>query len=139
MDNLTPSQRSRAMKAVKSTNSSAELAVRGLSRELGAPGYRLHRRDIPGTPDIAYLGKHLAIFVHGCFWHGHTCKAGAKVAKTNADYWRKKIARNMARDARNLDALATQGWRTLVVWECEVRDTALIRRKLDAFLHQTDA
>jgi DNA mismatch endonuclease, patch repair protein len=136
MDNLTPSQRSRTMRAVKGKDTSAEVAVRRLCRELGEPGYRLHRRDVPGTPDLAYLGRCLAVFVHGCFWHGHTCKAGAKVAKTNADYWRQKIARNMARDERHLQALREEGWGALVLWECEVKDASLAKRKLARFLRR---
>lgn len=124
------------MKAVKSKGTTGELAVRRLCRELGEPGYRLHRRDVPGSPDIAYLGRHLAVFVHGCFWHGHTCKAGAKVAQTNASYWRQKIDRNMARDRRNLDALAEQGWRSLVLWECEIKDVDFTKRALARFLRR---
>lgn len=124
------------MKAVKSTDTSAEVVVRRLCRELGEPGYRLHRRDVSGSPDVAYLGRRLAIFVHGCFWHGHSCKAGAKVAKTNADYWHQKIHSNMARDRRNLDTLREQGWRTLVLWECEVKDASLAKRKLAHFLRR---
>lgn len=136
MDNLTASQRSKAMKAVKSKDTTVELAVRRLCCELGEPGYRLHRGDVPGSPDIAYLGRRLAVFVHGCFWHGHTCKAGAKVAQTNASYWRQKIDRNMARDFRNLNALTEQGWQTLVLWECEVKNIDLAKQKLARFLRR---
>ena len=105
-------ERSAIMRAVKSGNTAPELAVRKLLREF-APGYRLHRADLPGKPDIAYLGRRLAIFVHGCFWHGHDCARGARMPKTNAAYWRAKIARNRARDAAHLEALAALGWRML--------------------------
>lgn len=134
MDNLTPSQRSHTMRAVKSKDTSTEVAVRRFCRELAEPGYRLHRRDVPGSPDLAYMGRRLAVFVHGCFWHGHSCKAGAKVAKTNADYWRRKIARNVARDERHLEALRENGWASLVLWECEVKDANLAKQKLARFL-----
>ena len=85
------------MRAVKSRDTSPELAVRALLRPI-APGYRLHRGDLPGKPDVVYVSRKLAIFVHGCFWHGHDCPRGARAPKTNAAYWRAKIARNRARD-----------------------------------------
>jgi DNA mismatch endonuclease, patch repair protein len=136
MDNLTPSQRSETMRAVKAKDTSPELTVRRLCRELGEPGYRLHRRDIPGSPDLAYPGRRLAVFVHGCFWHGHDCKAGSKVAKTNSDYWSQKIGRNSDRDARRLTELREQGWKTLVVLECELRHEATVRDRLARFLRR---
>ena len=108
------------MRAVKSRDTSPELAVRALLRRF-APGYRLHRRDIPGTPDIAFIGRKRAIFVHGCFWHGHDCARGARTPKANADYWRAKIARNVARDAQHQAALTAQGWRVFIVWECALK------------------
>ena len=121
------------MRAIKSRDTQPELAVRKLLRAF-APGYRLHRADLPGKPDIVYGRRRLAIFVHGCFWHGHECARGARAPKANADYWRNKIARNRARDARNLEALAQAGWRTLVVFECELKDPERLREKLGAAL-----
>lgn len=126
-------RRSAIMRAVKSRDTSPELAVRALLRRF-APGYRLHRADMPGKPDIAYVGRKRAIFVHGCFWHGHLCARGARMPKANADYWRAKIARNIARDARSLDALAVLGWRALIVWECELKDGVALEKKLRDFL-----
>lgn len=128
MDNLTASQRSKTMRAVKGTNTSAEIAVRRLCRDMGEPGYRLHRPDLPGKPDLAYVGRGLAVFVHGCFWHGHDCAAGAKSPRTNSAYWLNKITRNRARDTRNLEALLALGWRTLVVWECELKSGAATKK-----------
>lgn len=123
-----PPDRSAIMRAVPGRDTSAELKVRRLLQPI-APGYRLHRKDIPGNPDIAFLGAKKAIFVHGCFWHGHDCRRGARMPKTNTDYWRAKIGRNRARDARHLEDLAALGWRALVVWECELADeTALVAR-----------
>jgi DNA mismatch endonuclease (patch repair protein) len=122
--------RSAVMRAVKSTDTAPELAVRAVLRRI-APGYRLHRADLPGKPDIAYGRRKLAIFVHGCFWHGHDCARGARAPKTNAEYWRAKIARNRARDHGALDALATIGWRTLVIYECELKDPVRLRSRLE--------
>jgi DNA mismatch endonuclease (patch repair protein) len=131
--NETRENRSAIMRAVQSRDTSPELAVRALLRRF-APGYRLHRADVPGKPDIAYVGRKRAILVHGCFWHGHDCARGARAPKANTDYWRAKIARNVARDARNLDALATLGWRALTVWECDLKDGVALEQKLRDFL-----
>ncbi len=128
---MTSPERSAVMRAVKSQDTGPELAVRRLLREF-APGYRLHRADLPGKPDIVYGRLRLAIFVHGCFWHGHDCARGARAPKANAEYWRGKIARNRARDGRNLEALAGLGWRTLVVYECELKEPAALRARLGA-------
>ncbi|WP_457796126.1 very short patch repair endonuclease [Methylocystis sp. S23] len=129
----SPAQRSAIMRAVKSRNTSPERAVRALLRAF-APGYRLHRKDVPGNPDIAYVGRKQAIFVHGCFWHGHDCARGARTPKANADYWRAKIARNVARDAAHRERLAALGWQALTIWECELKDREALERKLRAFL-----
>jgi DNA mismatch endonuclease (patch repair protein) len=125
--------RSGIMRAVKGRDTSPELAVRKVLRGI-APGYRLCRRDLPGAPDIAYIGTRKAIFVHGCFWHGHDCKRGARLPKTNADYWTQKIARNRARDEKHLAAYAALGWRVLTIWECETRDEAALVERLQAFV-----
>ncbi len=121
------------MRAVKSRDTGPERLVRRLLRPI-APGYRLDRRDLPGRPDIAYIGRRKAIFVHGCFWHGHDCARGARAPKANADYWAQKIARNRARDAVALAALAARGWACLVVWECETRDEATLAARLKRFV-----
>ncbi len=121
--------RSAVMRAVKSRDTTPELAVRAMLRAI-APGYRLYRADLPGKPDIVYGRRKLAIFVHGCFWHGHDCPRGARMPKTHADYWSAKIARNRARDERTLAALAALGWRTLVVYECELKDRQSLARRL---------
>jgi DNA mismatch endonuclease (patch repair protein) len=128
-----PAQRSAIMRAVKSRDTTPERAVRELLWRF-APHYRLHRKDIPGHPDIAYIGRKLAIFVHGCFWHGHDCKRGARMPKANADYWKAKIARNRARDAAHAKKLTALGWRSLIVWECELKDKDALEKKLHEFL-----
>jgi len=121
--------RSAVMRAVKSRDTGPERAVRAMLREI-APGYRLHRADLPGKPDIVYGRRKLAIFVHGCFWHGHECPRGARMPKANADYWRAKIARNRERDVKTLAAIEAIGWRALVVHECDLRDTRRLRARL---------
>ena len=121
------------MRAVKGRDTSPEIAVRAMLRRF-APGYRLHRRDVPGNPDIAFIGRKRAIFVHGCFWHGHECRRGARMPKANADYWRTKIGKNVARDAAHQTALSAQGWRALTIWECELKDRAATESKLREFL-----
>lgn len=126
-------QRSAVMRAVKSTNTTPELRVRRAATSLGLR-YRLHRADLPGKPDLAFPGRRVALFVHGCFWHGHDCARGARKPATNAEYWTAKIARNTARDARNLADLKAMDWRSVVIWECETRDSEtlanLIRKRL---------
>ena len=131
--NKPPPDRSAIMRAVPGRDTSAEMKVRRLLRPI-ASGYRLHRRDVPGNPDIAFIGARKAIFVHGCFWHGHDCRRGARMPKTNADYWQAKIGRNRARDARHQDELKARGWRALVVWECELADEASLSRRLQGFV-----
>ena len=125
--------RSAIMRAVLSKNTKPERLVRALLRPF-APGYRLHREDIPGRPDIAYVGRKQAIFVNGCFWHGHDCARGARLPRANAEYWTQKIARNAARDARHAGELAAQGWSALTVWECELKHREALEAKLREFL-----
>ena len=128
-DVFTAEQRSAVMRKVPGKNSSAEMAVRRLLTRMGLR-YRLHRKDLPGSPDVAMPGRKAAVFVHGCFWHGHDCKRGARSPKANADYWTAKIARNRARDAAAVEALTAMGWRPLVVWECELKDEAQVEARV---------
>ena len=109
------------MRRVKGRDTTPELKVRKALTRLGAR-YRLHRADLPGKPDIVLPGRRLAIFVHGCFWHGHDCARGARVPKQNRDYWLEKVAKNRARDAAHREALAGKGWRVETIWECELKD-----------------
>jgi DNA mismatch endonuclease (patch repair protein) len=121
------------MRAVKSRNTTPEKLVRKIARVV-LPGYRLHRSDIPGEPDIAYISRKRAIFVHGCFWHGHNCARGSRKPKTNVEYWTAKIERNQKRDLRVRKQLAKLGWRTLILWECRLKNQDAVRRKLSEFL-----
>ena len=124
-DVFTPEQRSAVMRRVRGRDTAPELVVRRALTRLGAR-YRLHRKDLPGRPDIVLPGRRLVIFVHGCFWHGHDCARGARVPKANRDYWLGKVARNRARDALHRARLEAMGWRVLVVWECALRDAAAL-------------
>ncbi len=130
----TPELRSRTMRAVRSRDTAPELAVRRLLRGLGLTGYRLHRNELPGKPDVVFVGRKKAIFIHGCFWHGHDCPRGRRAPATNADYWRNKIERNRQRDSQHLSELASMGWDVLTVWECELRDLNKLTASLRAFL-----
>ncbi|MBQ1543077.1 MAG: DNA mismatch endonuclease Vsr [Caulobacteraceae bacterium] len=135
-DVFTPEKRSAVMRRVKGRDTSPELVVRRALWRLGAR-FRLHRRDLPGSPDVVLPGRRLAIFVHGCFWHGHDCPRGARVPKANQDYWLAKIGRNRARDAAALAALGEAGWRAAVLWECELKDAAALETRLRALLAPT--
>lgn len=123
------------MRAVKGKNTGPELVVR---RALHAMGYRfrLHRRDLPGTPDIVLPSRRVAIFVHGCFWHGHRCRKG-RLPKSNVAFWAEKIDRNKARDRAVRAKLRRQGWRAMTIWQCQTRDCTKLLLVLDLFLAET--
>jgi DNA mismatch endonuclease (patch repair protein) len=137
-DVYPPQKRSAVMARVKGKDTSPELKVRKALTALGAR-YRLHRKDLPGSPDIVLPGRRLAIFVHGCFWHGHDCARGARVPKANRDYWLGKVGRNRARDAKTQAALADTGWRVETIWECELKDAAALTTRLRDLLTRGDA
>jgi DNA mismatch endonuclease (patch repair protein) len=121
------------MRRVKGRDTSPEMTVRRALTRLGAR-YRLHRKDLPGNPDIVMPGRRLALFVHGCFWHGHDCARGARIPKQNRDYWVAKVERNVARDAHSRDALGEQGWRVETIWECELKDEPALQERLERLL-----
>jgi DNA mismatch endonuclease (patch repair protein) len=125
----TDPARSATMRAIRSRDTKPELRLRSLLHRLGYR-FRLHRRDLPGSPDIVLPRWRCVVFVHGCFWHGHGCARGAREPKTNRDYWTAKIARNRARDASAAEALAASGWRVITVWECQMKDEAALVERL---------
>ena len=129
-DVFTPEQRSAVMARIKGRDTGPERAVRRLLTAMGLR-YRLQRRDLPGRPDLALGPRKVAVFVHGRFWHGHDCPRGSRKPKQNAEFWAAKIARNRARDAAAVDDLAAFGWRSLIVWECELRNAASLRARLE--------
>lgn len=126
------------MRAVRSKDTAPEMLVRKL---LHAAGYRfrLHRKDLPGSPDLAFPGRRKVIFVHGCFWHGHQCKRGNRQPKANAEYWLAKIARNQARDQKAITALNAEGWGSMIVWECQTlaRERVNLMASLNEFLESS--
>ena len=121
------------MAAIRSKDTTPEWAVRRMAFAMGFR-YRLHVKRLPGKPDLVFPHLRKVIFVHGCFWHGHDCATGRKPPATNAAFWAAKIARNKARDKRDLATLWKTGWQTLVVWECETKDPARLRALLSVFL-----
>jgi DNA mismatch endonuclease (patch repair protein) len=132
VDTRSPEQRRRIMQSVAQRDTGPELAVRKMVHALGYR-FRLHSKDLPGRPDIVLRRHRKAIFVHGCYWHGHACKKG-NLPKSKLDYWRPKIEGNKARDRRSLQALRALGWRALVVWQCEIRNPVQLGRRLHRFL-----
>lgn len=133
-DTLSTQERSARMRLVRSKDTRPELAVRSLCRKLGHKGYRLHRKDLAGKPDVAFIGRKVAIFVHGCFWHGHACHGRVRQPKSNQDYWLSKINRNRVRDAKSIAELKALSWRVLVIWECETKHPERLSRKIARFL-----
>jgi len=126
-------QRSRNMAAIRGRDTKPELIVRRLVHRLGYR-FRLHRRDLPGRPDLVLPRHRVVIFVHGCFWHQHDCRYGRVVPATRAEFWKNKRDENAARDVRNLSALRSDGWRVAIIWECWTRDVIDLETRLRSFL-----
>ena len=132
-DTVEREQRSRIMSRVGGKNTKPELHVRFLLHRMGFR-FRLHRRDLPGRPDIVLPRHRKVIFVHGCFWHGHEgCRRSARPT-SNVDFWNRKLDRNIERDRKAVDDLRSLGWKTLIVWECETKNLDVLTRRLEAFL-----
>ena len=129
---------SRRMAAVRSTNTGPERIVRAHVHAMGVR-FRLRNKDLPGSPDLANRKRRWAIFVHGCFWHGHDCARGARVPKANRDYWVGKVARNRARDVASRAALEAAGWRVETVWECELKDASALEARVRDWLARQSA
>lgn len=136
MDVHSPSQRSFNMSKIKGKNTKPEMIVRQWLWQNGY-GYRLHRKDLPGKPDIVFAGRRKVIFVNGCFWHKHNCKY-FKWPKSNTEFWRQKIEANVHRDIDNYFSLNTTGWDYMVVWECEIKEKKLepLWERIKAFLNE---
>ncbi len=129
-----PEARRKVMRAIKSKNTKPEMAVRRLVHGMGYR-YRLHRKDLPGKPDLTFGPRNKAIFVHGCFWHQHPGCRDARMPAKRLDYWEPKLTANVVRDARNLRLLRRLGWSVAVVWECQVEsDVSAVGRRLQRFL-----
>ncbi|HET6248168.1 MAG TPA: DNA mismatch endonuclease Vsr [Tepidisphaeraceae bacterium] len=132
-EKFTKAERSRIMAAVKSRDTKPELLIRRLVHRLGYR-FRLHRRDLPGTPDIVLPRLRKIINVHGCFWHMHSCRHAQRAPRANALYWRNKRLANARRDRRNLRRLRRAGWEVLVIWECQLKDVQRMADRIRRFL-----
>lgn len=138
MDIMKPETRSALMAQIRSKDTKPELQVRRLLHAMGLR-FRLHRKDLPGKPDIVLPKWNAVIFVNGCFWHQHpsdTCRASS-IPATRRDYWLPKLARTAARDAENVAALQALGWHVLVLWECELKDQSRLKSVIEAFLQSS--
>ena len=132
-DMFTVEKRSSVMRAIKGTNTKPEMIVRSLAHRLGYR-FRLHRRSLPGCPDMVFVKQHKVIFVHGCFWHGHAgCKEG-RLPKSNVEYWTPKIGRNKKRDAKAIRRLRADGWGVKTVWECQTGQLDQLAKVISRFL-----
>lgn len=140
VDKLTPEERSKNMGNIRSKDTSPEIIVRKLTHSLGYR-YRLHRKDLPGKPDIVFSNRKKIIFIHGCFWHQHddpSCKI-ARIPKSRTEYWVPKLQRNIERDREHQAQLLSMGWRMLVIWECEVKDLEKLTYKIRKYLSNSTA
>lgn len=135
VDRIDAATRSRNMSRIRSVNTRAELTVRRVAHALGYR-FRVHRRDLPGTPDLVFPSRRIALFVNGCFWHRHEGCGRAAIPKTRAAFWQDKFGRTLQRDRRVRAALADLGWRIEVIWECETRDRDNIERLLRSYLER---
>jgi DNA mismatch endonuclease, patch repair protein len=130
--------RSAIMRAVKARDTGPEMKVRRLIHRLGFR-YRLHRKDLPGKPDLVFPRLRRVIFVHGYFWHGHHCPRGNRVPITNAEYWRAKVSKDRERDGIVMEALKQENWAVLIIWECELKDLSRLTECVCAFLSDEDS
>ena len=133
-DIVDSKRRSENMSRIKGRDTAPELAVRRTAHSLGLR-FRLHRKDLPGRPDLVFPKHQLAVFVHGCFWHRHDGCRYAYTPKSRVAFWTNKFAGNIARDQRNEEALRNLGWQVLVIWECETWNEESIRQRLAARVH----
>lgn len=132
-DVFSSDKRSWIMSRVREKNTSPELKVRSLVHRLGYR-FRLHRKTLPGKPDLVFPSRKKIIFVHGCFWHGHDCARGHRAPKTNSEYWIEKIQRNIERDSKHQSDLKAMGWGILIIWECELNNPKIVTENIDGFL-----
>jgi DNA mismatch endonuclease (patch repair protein) len=135
VDQISKERRSWNMSRIQGKDTAPEKAVRSLLHRMGYR-FRLHRKDLPGRPDIVLSAHQTAVFVHGCFWHRHEGCQYAYKPKSRQEFWQKKFAENVARDIRNLQALKDSGWNVLIVWECELKDKDKVRERLQVALEQ---
>jgi DNA mismatch endonuclease (patch repair protein) len=137
MDTFTAAERAAIMRRIRAKDTGPEMAVRRMVHGMGFR-YRLHDGDLPGKPDLVFPGRGKVLFVHGCFWHGHGCRAGRNRPSSNRAYWIPKLDRNKARDVANRRRLRALGWDVLAVWECQLKDPDGLRRRVAKFLGGAD-
>ncbi|WP_309761248.1 very short patch repair endonuclease [Agrobacterium pusense] len=128
-DNLTPTNRSLMMAKVRDRNTQPEIKVRRIAHALGLR-FRLHRKELAGSPDLVFPKYRVAIFVHGCFWHQHPGCSRATMPKSRTDFWSQKLARNVERDRRAISDLESRGWQVEVIWECETKKSNLLEERI---------
>ena len=134
MDTRTPAQRSKIMSSIGSTNTKPEMCVRRLLHRMGYR-YRIHAKDLSGRPDIVFRSKKRVIFVNGCFWHfHHKCKSKKRLPASRISFWKSKLTRNRARDQKNHSDLRKNGWKVLVIWECDLKNDERLCRILTTFM-----
>lgn len=133
MDSISREKRSWVMSRIKNKDTSPEKKVRSLLHRLGYR-FRLHKKNLPGTPDIVLPKYKSVIFVHGCFWHRHDCKSGNRLPKSRVEYWSAKLEGNRIRDILIQASLKERGWKVLVLWECMLKDEAVLKEALKNFL-----
>lgn len=137
-DTFTPEKRSWIMSRVKSKDTEPEIAIRSMIHKMGFR-FRLHRKNLPGSPDLVFPKYKKVIFVHGCFWHGHKCRKG-RLPDSNRNYWKEKIRKNRNRDKNNVKKLTGLGWQILIIWECSVlgknKPDKNFRRKVNTWLEK---
>lgn len=134
MDNLTSAQRSAHMARIRAKDTRPEIVVRRAAHALGLR-FRLHRSDLPGSPDLVFPGRKRALFVHGCYWHRHSGCRLAYTPKSNTAFWQAKFDRNVARDTEVIAALRAAGWQADIIWECETRRPETIPGRLRSLLY----
>ena len=133
VDRISPERRSWLMSRVKSKNTTPEMRVRQTAHALGLR-FRLHKKDLPGKPDLVFAKYNTALFVHGCFWHRHQSCRKASIPKTRVDFWKSKFDANVSRDQRVANDLRELGWNVAVIWECETKNSELLVSKLEALM-----
>ncbi|HDO7865843.1 TPA: DNA mismatch endonuclease Vsr [Legionella pneumophila] len=140
LDIISKEQRSHIMSSIRGKNTKPELIVRSFLHHHGLR-FRLHKKDLPGQPDLVFRKFNTVIFVHGCFWHGHndpSCRS-SHIPKSNIEYWCNKIERNKNRDKNNIEKLNKSGWRVFVVWECEIKNEGFLTKLLDDIKNQINS
>lgn len=134
MDRVTKAIRSKIMASVHTRDTGAEKTVRSMVHRLGYR-YSLARKDLPGRPDLVFVSRHKVIFVHGCFWHGHSCRYG-RLPKSRIPYWKPKIQTNRVRDRRQVKELKKAGWSVIIIWQCQLKKKEALQARIERFLNE---